>query len=320
MTAPISHPRLYFITGKGGVGKTTVTAALAVMLAKRNKRVLAIEIGQVSSLGKFFGIEKLEYAPMDVADGISCCRLTPEMCLREYGVMKLKIRRLFDMVFNNPFVKSLVNMLPGMEELLLIGKLGYVIRGMEEGRSRYPYDVVVVDAPPTGQGAGLFSLPATILAAVKAGPLAKEVSALRDMLSNEATTGLLIVTVPEELAVDEALELEKELVETQQLPVVAQVVNKAVRNPAGRQDIEVLKTFVHARRARRVLDQGYSLVAGALSVLDIQKGQEAQKTRLRRRSGMPIIELPMLPAAHMGEEQLEKLAQRLGGLLESTGK
>ncbi len=304
-----------FVTGKGGVGKTTLTEALSRGLAAQGKRVLAVELSAGCSLARRFGHEDASYAPQEVDEGLHTCRISPEECLREYGIMKLKFRRFYRAVFENPFVRSLVSMTPGMEELLLLGKLGNVNLAMSKGRARAPWDVVVVDAPPTGQGTGLFALPTIILGAVSAGPLAKETRMLQELLQDESRTAILVVSTPEELAVNEALEQVAGLRDAAHLPVQAIVANRVLPGLQSREDEEVLRAFVQSRRTRGELGGSYPLVSTALMMLGLRRQQESELTRLRRSTAIPILEVPLVPEEGPTGEAQERLQEALAPLL-----
>ena len=310
MARQLSERRLLFVTGKGGVGKTTLAAAMARAVSARGKRVLLMEIGELGLLGPLFGVDDYGYEPTEVHPGVLLSRITQRDCLREYGLRKLKLKRLYNLVFENSFVRALLNMLPGMEELLLVGKIGFMVQTAMTSR-RAPFDLVIVDAPPTGQGAGLISLPATILAAVTAGPVAREVRALHELLTDPDVTGVLIVTIPEELGVDEALELEDELANERELPACAVVVNRAIPDIFKRLDGEVIERFVHAKRARRDSSWAYPLFNTAHSMLHLWKEQEEQIHRLRNKSKLPILLLPLLAAHGPKGEQSATLADSL---------
>jgi len=311
LSGSISRKRLLFVTGKGGVGKTTVAAALSAFLAAEGKRVLLLEIGRVSSLCRIFRLESVGYDAVAVGERLELARITPAECLREYGLMKLRIKRLFNIVFENPLVKSLINMLPGMEEMLLIGKIGHLVHlGERASGSRNLYDVVVVDAPPTGQGAGLLALPSTLLNTIKRGPVAREMTRLRELLTDSQATGVVLVTLPEELPVDEALEMYHEVQENG-LRVCAIVANRTIPSVANRQDREVLTTFVQARRAGRDLSGPYSLASSALGLLTLKEQQDAQLQRLARKCDTTLVQLPLLDAEVIGDDELQTLAAEL---------
>ena len=314
MSLKLTGKQLIFVTGKGGVGKTTLTASLSRGLAAQGKRVLAVELSAGCSLARRFGHDDAHYAPQEVTKGLHTCRISPEESLREYGLMKLKFRTFYRAVFENPFVRSLVTMTPGMEELLLLGKLGNVNLAMTKGRARAPWDVVVVDAPPTGQGTGLFALPTIILGAVSAGPLAKETRLLQELLQDESRTAILIVSTPEELAVNEALEQVAGLRDDAHLPVRAIIANRVLPELRSREDEEVLRSFVQAPRTSDDLGGSYPLVSTALKMLGLRRQQESELNRLRRSTTIPILEVPLVAedaARAGGDRRLEEALRPL---------
>lgn len=314
MTQPLHERRLIFITGKGGVGKTLVSAALAIRLGQMGKRVLLLEIGEVGSLAPVLGLKEVTYAPVQVNSRVSVARLTPRECMEEYGLQKLRLKSLYRLVFENVFVRALLNMLPGMEELLLVGKIGFIIETQVE--CKHPdYDVIVVDSPPTGQGAGLVSLPATILSAVKAGPVAREVRKLHQLLIDPTRTGIVTVTLPEELAVDEALELEEELTGQRELPLAAVLVNRCIPPIFNRRQGEVIETWLHAKRATRARTWAYPIADTAHSILHLSKEQDNQIQRLRSQTTLPIVLLPFFAGGEW-EGHVEEVAVGLAPLLD----
>lgn len=314
MRTSLGERRLLFVTGKGGVGKSTVSAALALALARSGKRVLLLETGRIPSVGQLFGQRAYGYEPVLLEERLWLSLLTPADCLREYGLMKLKIRALYDLVFGNPLVEALLGMLPGMEELLLIGKIDFMINDKGRAPDGKPLDVVVVDAPPTGQGLGLVSMPRTILSAVNSGPIAKEVNRIERLLSDATRTGLVLTTTPEELPVDEVLELHQGLSE-RKLPVACVVANKRISVSFGPEEEEVLRTCVAAARANQSFSWVYSMLSSGLAVHEMEQVQSEQLRRLRQRLSLPVVELPLLAATSLGGPELDRLEERLRSVL-----
>ena len=174
---------------------------------------------------------------------------------------------------------------------------------------------MVVDAPPTGQGTGLFALPTIILGAVSTGPLAKETRFLQELLQDEVRTAILIVSTPEELAVNEALEQVASLRDSAHLPVRAIVANRVLPGLQAREDEEVLRTFVRARRESDTLEGMYPLVSTALRMLGLRRQQESELVRLRRRTTIPIFEVPLVSEGLLGPGDNEQLGRALVPLL-----
>jgi len=274
LPAPLRSRKLLFVTGKGGVGKTTVSAALALHLARIGRRVLLVECGDVSSLGSALGAQPPGYERSQVRPGISACRITPSECLREYGLRKLRFRRIYSAIFENAFVKALVGMLPGMEELLLVGKIGFMAQTAgASGRSSY--DVVIVDSPPTSQGLGILAFPSIMLSAIGSGLAAREIGRIHALLADPAATGVIIVTLPEEMAVDEALELESQVNRRVHLPACAVIVNRLV--PDVPTEAPPSQPFQPLELLRSLREQ-----------------QDAQVARLARQTNLPVLRLPLL--------------------------
>jgi anion-transporting ArsA/GET3 family ATPase len=313
MPQALRNSRLVVVAGKGGTGRTTVAAALALALAAAGRRPLAVETGPTDSLARALGLAEAGYEPRPAAGGTLTARLTARECLLEYGLMKLKLRPLFRRIFEAPFVRELVNMLPGMEEMLLIGKIGYMVRQAERLGAKSPIDVVVLDAPPTGQGAGLLTLPSTVLAAAPVGPVAREMAALRNLLVDAGRTSIVLVTLPEELPVDETLQLASELT-GRGLPVAAIVVNRRIDWGPGATERQVLGSFLQSDPAERS-DPIRNMVAAALDVQAMAETQEKEIARLRTKARSPIIELPWQTSGPLSAEGLGRLAGRLRSLL-----
>ena len=211
--------RLLFVTGKGGVGKTTVAAALARSLADEGKSVWLCSVDDRPDLAKAFNLPSLTFEPTAVDERLSVSVMDTESALREYLSLFVKLPFVTKL---GPFAAALdfvATAAPGVREILTVGKICY------EVRERH-YDVVVVDAPATGHLPGYLATPQTINALVSVGLLRGQSNWMRALLTDAAVTGVVAVTTPEEMPVRETRSLLDALADTSGVDVAAVVVNK----------------------------------------------------------------------------------------------
>lgn len=312
---PVAPPRLVVLVGKGGVGRSTVAAALGLVAARRGRRTLVVEVAAGPVVPGMYGVQGRGYQPVECAPNLWTQRVGWEDALREYGLMKLKVRTLYRLVFENPFVRRLLPAIPGISEILVIGKILYsVTEGLPHlGRM----DTVILDAPATGHGVSLLTAPSVVAATVPAGPLAEDARRLRALLLDRSLTRFHIVTTPEEMPVAESEELYEALAVTQGLPfgpvLVNQVRGRGLR-PAQREQLGMAVRSVHRT------DAACSVVSGALFMADRADVQRAHMQRLRNRVPLPLIELPDLRGGRAPRERIEVLADHLDAHLWREGR
>jgi anion-transporting ArsA/GET3 family ATPase len=215
--------RLVFVTGKGGVGKSTISAALALKAARDGKRVLVCEVRAHERISALLGhgpvgpeIKRLE-PHLDAVD------IETSAAFREYALMKLKFQAVYKVVFENRLMKYALRAIPSIAEIVTLGKIVFHV-GERHG-SRPRWDVVIVDAPATGHALSLLRTPQTILDSVPAGAMADEMRHIQRVLGDPAQTGLVLVTLPEEMPVNETIELDRELARTVPIERSAVVLN-----------------------------------------------------------------------------------------------
>jgi len=141
-----SGKRFVVVTGKGGVGKTTVAAALAVGAARRGASVLVAMCNEKERLSRLLGTGPIGSKIVPVLPRIDAVNITPEAALEEYGMMVLKIRAVYRAIFDNRMVKSFLRGVPGIDEWAMLGKTWYHTTEEVDGRPRW--DLVILDADP----------------------------------------------------------------------------------------------------------------------------------------------------------------------------
>lgn len=293
--------RLLLVTGKGGVGKSTVSAALALLAARAGKRVLVCEVNAQERIAPLLGAPPAGPAIREALPGLFTVDVTPQESMREYGLMVLKFRTIYDAVFENRVVRYFLKAIPSLAELVMLGKILHEARAEEHGRPRW--DVVVVDAPATGHAVQLFRVPAVLMDTVPAGPLRRDAEWMRDLLLDPAMTALSIVTLPEEMPVNESIELDAQVREVLGIPRGVLFVNALpeVRfSPAERERLD--------RLGAEPPPLGPAARAAALQA---RRAEEAGRYARRVRSAvdLPAAVLPLLALDRWGIEAVERIAE-----------
>lgn len=248
--------RLLIVTGKGGVGKSAVAAAAGLHAAKHGRRVLAIAMTDPIGLGSHLRVRTLGAAPVEVRPGLHALAIEPGAALDEYLRLRLKVPRF------GPATRAfrvLAETVPGIRDTVVMGKVLY-----EAGRNHW--DLVVADAPPTGQVLSYLRAPATIQSLVPSGRVREQSTWMRTTLADPELTGLLIAATPEELPVSEtedalaALAAEPVvrvagIIANRVIPPLAITADRVDREPSGpRRDAALLHLEIAAAQ-RRHLDR-----------------------------------------------------------------
>src|SRR5437763_5513224 len=217
--------RLVFVTGKGGVGKTTVAAALGLAAAKRGKRTIVCEVARQERMSRAFRREGVGWSESRLADNLYAISIDPQRSLEEYLEDQIGSRRLAHLLFHNRIFEYFATAAPGVRELVTIGKV-WELAQLERRRARdAPYDLVIVDAPATGHGLATLHAPRTFRDIARVGPISRQAGRIDSFITDPAQTGVVVVALPEEMPVSETVEFRDRLAETMGMSIDAVLVN-----------------------------------------------------------------------------------------------
>lgn len=201
MLEALAQRRLLIVSGKGGVGRTTVAALLGSALASKGRKVLVATTGHDDRLAWMLGGERLRDVPVEVAPGLQIQRLVPATCVEEYGALITHSQRLSHAVFGNKMVRRLLRAIPGLDDFAILGKVWH-----EAVRAR-SYDTIVFDGPASGHLRLVLGVPQAILETVNDGPVTDEATAMRDSLQDPSICAAVLVGLPEPWPLTELGEL-----------------------------------------------------------------------------------------------------------------
>jgi anion-transporting ArsA/GET3 family ATPase len=297
--------RLVVVTGKGGTGRTTVAAALALGAAHRGRRAIVCEVGGQALVPRLLGHRggaAGEEHRLAEADGLWATTIDAERALEEWMARQVP-RRLVSPVLRSGAFAGFVQAAPGARELVTITKAWELGEARRWRRDARPFDVVILDAPASGHGLGLLRAPATFAEIARVGPIAGQARAVAEALADPDRCRLGAVARPSELVVSETLEYEAATTAALHRGLDAIVVNGLWPKRISRADADAVAALDGAVPAgtRRAVLASYERV----------REQQAQLARLRRHAVAPIRTLPFVFAEHLGPEHIRAFSARL---------
>jgi anion-transporting ArsA/GET3 family ATPase len=311
MSLDLLDRRLLFVTGKGGVGKTTIAAALALLASQQGKRTLVCEVDAKGNLADFFETGPTEFDEREISPGLWAMSMDTEESLKEYLGIQLKLPLLARI---GPLARTfdfVANAAPGVKEILTVGKLCWEVK--EE-----TYDLVVVDASASGHVVGQLGAPQAINELVHVGLVRDQTGWMIDILGDPARTGVVIVAAPEEMPVSETLELADRLGEDTVVDLAAVVVNRVLPELFGRGEEEVFERLREPDRAAALEEAVGGPVApvldGAELAVTMRRTRSGHLARLRDElpSETPLIYVPYLFQRSHGVRATRQVAEHLG--------
>ncbi len=299
--AGLLDKRLWIVSGKGGVGKSAIAAALALRSVEAGRRTLVCEVNTQERISRFLELPAAGPEVKLLEENLWAVNVRPQEAMREYGLMVLRFETLYRTVFENRLVRYFLRFIPSLQELVLLGKIMYHLQEkLPDGSWRY--ETIVMDAPATGHAISFLNVPQVLLQTVPPGPMAREAMKMRDLLVDPNVTAAVLVAMPEEMPVNEALELHAALRDTVRIRTHAAVLNGAFPERFTEADLEALVGHPelhplakahHDRAAQAVL-------AG---------------TKLERNLHVPVHVVPRLFVPEFGRDAVEQVMGHLESLV-----
>jgi anion-transporting ArsA/GET3 family ATPase len=301
----LADKRFVIVTGKGGVGKTTVCAAEALALAAHGKRVLVAMCNAKERLSAMLASAPVGPEVTAVGANIWAVNMQPEKALEEYGILVLRSRILYKTLFDNAYVRTFLRAVPGMQEWTMLGKAWWHTTEKRPDGS-FKYDVVILDAPATGHGLDMLRVPKVIVDVVPPGLLRRDAEKAWSMFQDPSRCAVVLVTIPEEMPTTETIELAAALGELK-LPIAKVVVNAVIPPLFSRDEREKLERL----DAKGDGPGDAALLAGKHRATR-ERVQAESLARLSKELPLPPSFLPLLFEEAAKPSAIRELAKRVG--------
>ena len=251
-TGELVSKKLIMLTGKGGIGKSTIAAAIGDLVAETGRRVLIVQNAALDQISPLFGHEPSFDQLLTVRPNLEVLNIDQVANFRDYIVEYLGYKRLYNTVFSNQVVRSLINAIPGWADVMLLGRLYFQceIRGQ--------HDLIIFDGPASGHFLNLMTTPDSVLAMGLGGPLMKETQRVKDFISDRSKCAMLYIGVPEELVVSECLDFLPRLIKMAPTQLAGILVNRSPIPNAS--PLQGSPAEVYAARHTEAAKEAFSLL------------------------------------------------------------
>lgn len=307
LRTPLLSHRLIINIGKGGVGKSAVSAAMALAASRRNMRTLLVQIDAKDRISEYLGTAPVEGNLKEYLPNLYCVNIFPRDAQREYVLHRVKFAAIYKVVFENRLVRAFLNGVPAINDLMMLSKIGHHLSETRWGGG-YTWDLIIVDAPPTGHGMFFLSVPDVIIQALSRGPLYQSALSMAQRLRDPSFTAFNLISLPEEMPVSETVDAYNTLIHKLGMTPSMLTVN---RYTPGRFD--GIEPEINRQATANARDDG--VMASALGILDDELQRYTQATghieRLTDTLHLPAVCIEDMISGRFGREEIETMAHAL---------
>ena len=309
--------RCLFFTGKGGVGKSTMAAATALLAARTGRKVLLVEVDAKGDIPAQFEQKAVGFTPREVYPGVLAMAMDTEASLREYLRVSMRVPVIGKLGPLARVLDFVAEAAPGVKEILTIGKIMWEVRESIEGRA--DHDIVIVDAAATGHIVSQLGAADAIQELVDVGPLRDQTRWLSELIADPKVTAVNIVTTPEEMPVTETIELVARLRAEVDVPLGAVIVNRVLPElftHADEATFEALReTEASALLTERAGRGGVEVLDAARLAVSLRRTRAVHLDELREAVALPLLYVPYLFVRDHGLRVTRMVADALGAEL-----
>lgn len=275
---------------------------------------MLIELNVHDKVSSMFGATRVGTDIVEVEENLYAVNITPEAAMEEYAVMMLKVRIVYKAVFENRIMRAFLRAIPGLNELVMLGKAYYHVIEEEDGKR--VWDKVVVDAPATGHGLFLLRIPMVITSILSSGHMFEEAQRIIEVLRNPEITAMNLVTLAEEMPVNETIMLHGHIRDDLKIPMGAVVVNGLLDPLFSKEDHAVLSAAQPHVKEPSVV----AMIDAANFRVMRTRLQDGYMAQIKNEIPLPKISLPYIFTAKMDFPAILSLSKSLEAQIDGEPK
>ncbi len=303
--------RLIINLGKGGVGKSVISAVMALLESRKGKKVLLVQLEAKDRISGYLGTDHITPEITEILPNLFAVNIHPQLAMKEYVLLQVKLEVIYKVVFENRLVSAFLNTVPALKDLVMLGKIEYHVNETnEDGKPKY--DLIIVDGAATGHGLFFLDVPKVMAEAAISGPVKEHSERMSNLLKDPKRTAVNIVCIPEEMPVSEAIDAATELRTRIGIEPAFLFMNRILPNPFTPEEEQLVLDMPDEYDAK---DPILVALRNARDMIEKYRMVRGFEQKLKQETGMPVVKLPELGAVRFGPLESNELARRLELLL-----